>query len=127
MRIRVPPAEPGQSNGAVSPCERLVPGPEGTLDCCFEHEYQILDQRQAPWAAFTNGRWFVEVLVERCAALDVHKDMVTVCVRQPGPKVRKQEVREFRTYTSSLGRLREWLESEGVTQIAMEATGVYWR
>ncbi len=40
---------------------------------------------------------------------------------------RVQEVREFRTWTSSLRGLREWLAAEGVTQVAMEATGVYWR
>ena len=38
-----------------------------------------------------------------------------------------QEVREFRTWTSSLRELRAWLAAEGVTQVAMEATGVYWR
>ena len=42
----------------------------------------------------------MEVIVERCAALDVHKDTVTACVRRPGPGGRGQEVREFRTFTS---------------------------
>ena len=70
----------------------------------------------------------MEVLVERCAALDVHKDTVMACVRRPGDGTRRrQEVREFRTWTSSLRGLREWLAAEGVTQVAMEATGVYWR
>jgi transposase len=70
----------------------------------------------------------MEVIVERCAALDVHKDTVMACVRRPGPgRRRDQEVREFRTWTSSLRELREWLAGEGVTQVAMEATGVYWR
>jgi transposase len=70
----------------------------------------------------------MEVIVERCAALDVHKDTVMVCVRRPGTGTRRvQEVREFRTWTSSLRELRGWLAAEGVTQVAMEATGVYWR
>lgn len=69
----------------------------------------------------------MDVIVERCAALDVHKDTVMACVRRPGPKGRQQEVREFGTFTASLRRLREWLASEGVTQVAMEATGVYWK
>jgi transposase len=75
----------------------------------------------------------VEVVVERCAALDVHKDTVMACVRRPGQPgqrrrpAREQEVREFRTFTSSLRQLRDWLASEGVTQVAMEATGVYWK
>ncbi len=53
----------------------------------------------------------MDVLVDRCAALDVHKDTVMACVRKPGPsgKRRVQEVREFGTWTSSLGQLRDWL------------------
>ena len=71
---------------------------------------------------------FMDVIVERCAGLDVHKDTVMVCVRRPGSGVRRvQEVREFRTWTSSLRELRAWLATEGVSQVAMEATGVYWR
>ena len=71
----------------------------------------------------------MEVIVDRCAALDVHKDTVMACVRKPGPsgKRRVQEVREFRTWTSSLRELRDWLAAEGVSQVAMEATGVYWK
>ena len=40
---------------------------------------------------------------------------------------RRQELREFRTFSRDLARLGSWLESEGVTQVAMEATGVYWK
>lgn len=70
----------------------------------------------------------MEVIVERCAGLDVHKDTVMACVRRWGEDGRRgQEVREFRTWTSSLRQLRQWLAAEGVTQVAMEATGVYWR
>jgi transposase len=70
----------------------------------------------------------MEVIVERCAALDVHKDTVMACVRKPGEgRRRAQVVREFRTWTSSLRELRDWLADEGVTQVAMEATGVYWK
>ena len=71
----------------------------------------------------------MDVIVDRCAALDVHKDTVMACVRKVGPGGRRrvQEVREFRTWTSSLRELRDWLSNEGVTQVAMEATGVYWR
>jgi hypothetical protein len=36
-------------------------------------------------------------------------------------------VRRFRTFTASLRELRDWLVAEGVTQVAMEATGVYWK
>lgn len=68
------------------------------------------------------------MIVERCAALDVHKNTVMACVRRPAPGGgREEEVREFRTWTSALRELRAWLASEGVTQVAMEATGVYWQ
>ncbi len=58
----------------------------------------------------------MEVIVERCAALDVHKNTVMACVRRPGNGVRRaQEVREFRTFSSSLRDLRSWLAAEGVS------------
>lgn len=70
----------------------------------------------------------MEIVVERCAALDVHKDTVMAAVRMPGKGTKRAaEVREFRTWTSSLRELRKWLISHEVTQVAMEATGVYWR
>lgn len=70
----------------------------------------------------------MEVIVSRCAALDVHKDTVMACVRVPdGAGGRSQEVREFRTYAIGLRALRDWLVGHGVTQVAMEATGVYWK
>jgi transposase len=70
----------------------------------------------------------VEVVVARIAGLDVHKDTVMVCVRTPDPvKGRAEVVREFRTFTGDLLRLRDWLVAEGVSQAVMEATGVYWK
>ena len=70
----------------------------------------------------------MDVIVSRCAGLDVHKNTVMACVRRPGPDGgRTSQVRRFRTFTGSLRELRDWLVAEGVTQIAMEATGVYWK
>jgi len=70
----------------------------------------------------------VDVIVDRCAGLDVHKQTVMACVRSPDAKGgRVSQVREFSTYTEGLVALRGWLVAEGVTQVAMEATGVYWR
>jgi len=69
----------------------------------------------------------MDVIVERCAALDVHKKTVMAAVRTPGPRGRHQQVKEFSTFTAELEKLRDWLAAEGVTQVAMEATGVYWR
>jgi transposase len=70
----------------------------------------------------------MEVVVDRCAGLDVHKDTVMACVRVPGSGgARFQQVREFRTFTGALRALRKWLIEQGVTEVAMEATGVYWK
>jgi transposase len=70
----------------------------------------------------------VDVIVDRCAALDVHKKTVMACVRAPdGAGGRRQELREFRTFSRDLVRLREWVVAVGVTLVAMEATGVFWK
>ncbi len=70
----------------------------------------------------------METIVERAAALDVHKAQVTACVRIPGQGgQRSQEVAEFQTTVHALLALRDWLKVHGVTQVAMEATGVYWK
>ena len=70
----------------------------------------------------------MDVIVERPAALDVHKAQVTACVRLPGlPGERAQEVVQFQTTVRGLLTLRDWLEAHRVTQVAMEATGVYWK
>lgn len=70
----------------------------------------------------------MEVIVCRCAGLDVHKNTVMACVRVPGPDGgRVSTVRQFRTFTAGLRQLRDWLVAEQVTQVAMEATGVYWK
>jgi transposase len=70
----------------------------------------------------------MEVIVERSAALDVHKAQVTACVRVPGPgRERVQELVQFQTTVRGLLTLRDWLRAHRVTQVAMEATGVYWK
>jgi transposase len=70
----------------------------------------------------------VETIVKRAAGLDVHKARVTGCVRVPGRgRARAQEVAEFATTVGGLLALRDWLQAHRVTQVAMEATGVYWK
>jgi transposase len=70
----------------------------------------------------------MDVIVERPAALDVHKEQVTACVRVSTPDgKRAQEVREFKTTVGGLLVLHDWLRAHGVTHVAMEATGVYWK
>ena len=69
----------------------------------------------------------MDILYPNCAGLDVHKDTVVACSRRViGGKV-VREVRTFKTTTSDLLALSEWLGSLGATHIVMEATGVYWK
>lgn len=70
----------------------------------------------------------MDVIVDRPAALDVHKQQVTACVRFPTPDGgRGQEVCQFKTTVGGLLVLHDWLMAHRVTQVAMEATGVYWK
>jgi transposase len=70
----------------------------------------------------------METVVERPAALDVHKAQVTACVRVPNDGGgREQHVAEFQTTVAGLLTLRDWLAAHRVTQVTMEATGVFWK
>ncbi|SRR6266545_873395 len=73
----------------------------------------------------------MDVIVERCAGLDVHRDSVVATVRVPGKgksrRRRAQQTRTFATTIAQLEQLADWLEGFGVTLVGMEATGVYWK
>lgn len=69
----------------------------------------------------------MQVLYPRCAGLDVHKDTVVACVRVMEGGEIKTEVRTFKTMTSQLLELSDWLSDNGCTHVAMEASGVYWK
>ena len=70
----------------------------------------------------------MELVVERCAGIDVHQAQLRVCVRVPGAKGKRvEEFATFGTTTPDLLALSDWLAAHGVTQIAMEGTGVYWK
>ena len=72
----------------------------------------------------------MELLHERCAALDIGKKDLKACVRTPSPtrkRSRRQEIRTFATTTNALLELRDWLLGERVSLVVMEATGDYWR
>jgi transposase len=70
----------------------------------------------------------MEIVYERCCGLDVHKLTVVACVLVPGAggKPRK-EVRTFGTLTDEVLQLAAWLTQHGVTHVALESTGVYWK
>ncbi len=69
----------------------------------------------------------MEVMYPRCAGLDVHKETVVACVRIASGGEASSSVRTFATTTAGLIELGEWLEENGCTHVAMEATGVYWK
>jgi len=69
----------------------------------------------------------MELLHPHCAGLDVHKEMVVACIRHMADGKVTTEVKSFETTTQELMELSDWLSSQGVTHIAMEATGVYWK
>jgi transposase len=69
----------------------------------------------------------MDILHRCCAGLDVHKETVVACVRKSVAGQTRQQVRTFRTETNQLLALADWLTDEGVTVVAMESTGVYWK
>ena len=70
----------------------------------------------------------MDLLLDCCAGLDVHKKTVMACVRRTGPDgVVTSQVRTFGTMTAELLALSDWLEAQGVRHVAMESTGVYWK
>jgi len=69
----------------------------------------------------------MELLHPHCAGLDLHKETVVACIRHMTDGKVTTEVKSFLTTTQGLMELSDWLSSQGVTHIAMEATGVYWK
>jgi transposase len=65
-----------------------------------------------------------EQVIERGCGIDVHKETAVATVRGKGIKT---ETRTYETFTSSLTEMKDWLTSIGITHIAMESTGVYWK
>lgn len=66
----------------------------------------------------------MELLYERCCGIDVHKNMLMVCVFTG---VRKKEIREFGTMTDDIMEIVKWLKETDCQIAAMESTGVYWK
>ncbi len=70
----------------------------------------------------------MEVIHPRVAGIDVHKKVIWVAVRLPGerPGERTVTVKRFKTFWRPLRAMAAWLAELGVTDAAMESTGVYW-
>ena len=69
----------------------------------------------------------MKTLHRRCAGLDVHSDSVVACARVIVRTKVTHEVRRFSTATRDLLEMADWLAAQGITHVAMEATGVYWK
>ena len=70
----------------------------------------------------------MDVVYRCCCGIDVHKNSVTACVLWAETEGKsRQEKRLFGTFTQDLLALSDWLQARGVTHVAMESTGVYWK
>ena len=70
----------------------------------------------------------METMYRCCAGLDVHKETVEAHLRRMEADGKLwQQTRRWGTMTGQLEAMAEWLAGEGVTQVAMESTGVYWK
>jgi transposase len=70
----------------------------------------------------------MRVVYERCAGLDVHQKSVVACRIIPKPNGDwLTEVRTFGTMTADWLQLSDWLAEGGVTHVARESSGVYWK
>ena len=135
MVVRVLPADVGLAwLGSARPYLRLTlePSPSGVPRLRREREYQSLRLfRGSAGGMRVLTRYLreagMQVLYERCAAVDVGKDVIAVAVRLPGgdgPDGRATSKRTFKTFYGVLREAARWLGSLGVTYVAMEATGV---
>jgi transposase len=70
----------------------------------------------------------MQVVYERCCGIDVHKQTVVACAIVPGADGQPvKDTRTFATMSEDLEVLAGWLQGLGVTHVAMESTGVYWK
>ena len=70
----------------------------------------------------------MEIIHRRCCGLDVHKKTIKACRRILGPEGKlEQDVRTFGTMTADILSLADWLRRGGVSHVAMDSTGVFWK
>ncbi|WP_052567877.1 IS110 family transposase [Ktedonobacter racemifer] len=70
----------------------------------------------------------MDIVYERCAGIDVHKRNVVVCAITPDQQRRRhKEQTTFSTMTPDLLRMCHWFQDLGVTHVAMESTGSFWK
>ena len=126
-------------SGAFSPEKNLVPDLGSTLcrtppcrpPAPGEHEEETAQSLEvAPSAGQILKKRVTDMNVIHtcCAGLDVHKKTVVACIRRVSADGSiSSQVRTFGTMTAELVALADWLDAEGVSHVAMESTGVYWK
>jgi transposase len=70
----------------------------------------------------------MDIVHPRVAGIDVHKKQISVTVGLPGQAggERKAQTRGFKTFWRALQKMAVWLVDAGVTDVAIESTGIYW-
>ena len=71
-----------------------------------------------------NDKIEFDQVIERGCGIDIHKKVLATTIRGKGIN---EETRSFDSFTESIEELRDWLKEKGVTHVAMESTGVYWK
>jgi transposase len=69
----------------------------------------------------------MDILFKHCAGLDIHKKIIVACILLSSPEGVQRQIRKFATTMAGLEALAAWLTGFGVTHVAMESTGVYWK
>jgi transposase len=94
-------------------------------------EQILIDERTPPLACSQTNVQVSErmdVVHPRCCGLDIHKKLIVACAIVPDSSDRAhKQVRSFGTMSDDLQQLSEWLAEQGVTHVAMESTGSYWK
>lgn len=114
---------------------RRIGMPIGTTNCGIQHglestKIRIVNQRASGQHLGDRyqGSVAMEVTYTHCAGLDVHKKTVVACCLVPGQEGEiVKEIRTFSTMTGDLLKMGDWLTHKGVTHVAMESTGEYWK
>ncbi len=114
-----------------SPDPRLMPGvfPAPRIVVTYT-PHRVVDRLTPPDPSeLTDLEGVVmDIVVERCAGVDVGKSEVTACVRTPVEGGRRDKrTRTFSTFTADLEAMADWFAAEGVTAVVMEATGSFWK
>jgi transposase len=69
----------------------------------------------------------MQEIIDRCCGIDVHQETLTACIMIGSGKTMVREIKEFSRMTDDIEKLGHWLKEQGIKQIAIESTGVYWK